>query len=950
MKNRQYHPKLYFTAFISTILLVSAYFMVVKWNAELSHSPVDKKIKVELEEKESKKQRGEYFFKLLRDPEINRIPANIRNRELEFANNLSLNSRFKGANDAFEWQQAGPDGIGGRTRALGFDERNSDIIIAGGVSGGIWKSTNGGNSWQFKSDPDQSLSVTSIDQDPTNPDTWYYAAGEITGGSTTGIGGGAFLFGTGIFRSTDNGETWQVLPSTIDTDDGFSGPFDFVSRIRVNPQTGTVFTSSNGFGIVRSKSGDFSDAEVVLGNPGGHLFTDIKIADNGRLVASISANSAGAPPENTPGIYISSDDGDTWNNITPASFPENFQRTVLAIAPSEPSIIYAFTHVEGRRVDQVNDLRKFTVTATDTTSVDLSDNIPNAGGQVGFANVQGSYNMDIVVKPDDPDFVLMATINLFRSRDGFSTSFSDADGNGFVDNSELSKFWVGGYDPEDHANNSLGQYPQQHPDQHIVKFDPSDPDKVWVGHDGGISVTENITATASSGEFRAVEWQLMNTNYLVTQFYDIAIPNSSGDNRIMGGTQDNGTPFFQEGLDLIPPRDISSGDGAFSFFTPNFIYVSTQNGSVVQLATSGGDPNSNSRTGVTPPDASGQLFIHPYLVDHNNEDIMYYPGGDTLWKNTQMSNFSSDNWQVLDEATLTGQLNYTALDVSTTPANILYLGASPSNPDSLPKIIKIENANAISPNSRQDITPAEIDTGSFIHDIHVNPANGNEVMVVVSNFGVESLFHTSDGGTNWSSIEGDLGSTSSQAGPSFRSAVIANVDAEKVYVVGTSIGVFSTQNLDGSNTAWQKESEDLMGNVIVNAMDYRRSDQKIALGTHGRGVFTGNLTLSTPIEDEQFTEVPGSFKLEQNFPNPFNPSTSIQFSLPTQSVVKLTVYDVQGKEVRTLISNETRTAGAHSFNFNAEGLASGVYFYRIQAESVSGTRTFTETRKLTLIK
>jgi hypothetical protein len=85
------------------------------------------------------------------------------------------------------------------------------------------------------------------------------------------------------------------------------------------------------------------------------------------------------------------------------------------------------------------------------------------------------------------------------------------------------------------------------------------------------------------------------------------------------------------------------------------------------------------------------------------------------------------------------------------------------------------------------------------------------------------------------------------------------------------------------------------------------------------------------------------FFLQQNYPNPFNPSTTIKFELPTSSVVRLSVYDVLGREVSVLV-NERREAGFHEVKFDGSGLSSGVYFYRIQAGN------FVETKKLVLLR
>jgi hypothetical protein len=90
-------------------------------------------------------------------------------------------------------------------------------------------------------------------------------------------------------------------------------------------------------------------------------------------------------------------------------------------------------------------------------------------------------------------------------------------------------------------------------------------------------------------------------------------------------------------------------------------------------------------------------------------------------------------------------------------------------------------------------------------------------------------------------------------------------------------------------------------------------------------------------------ETPEPFALMQNYPNPFNPSTTFRYALPKSSEVRLSVYDILGREVPVLV-NERRDAGVHEVKFDASSLSSGVYFYRIQAG------TYVETRKLLVLK
>jgi hypothetical protein len=98
----------------------------------------------------------------------------------------------------------------------------------------------------------------------------------------------------------------------------------------------------------------------------------------------------------------------------------------------------------------------------------------------------------------------------------------------------------------------------------------------------------------------------------------------------------------------------------------------------------------------------------------------------------------------------------------------------------------------------------------------------------------------------------------------------------------------------------------------------------------------------TTVVDE-YVEIPKEFDLIQNYPNPFNPVTIIKFYLPTQSFVSLNVYDVLGNEVTTLIETEKR-AGSYEIEFDATGLTSGIYFYRLKAEQ------YFEIKKMVLLK
>lgn len=937
------------------LLLSIGLITILLWNPfyDAETSSIAPKIEKTLAERaENSKGRQEHFFRLTRNPATNEIPRNIRTRELAHAEFLENSFKYKSNSAATEIDivEAGPNDVGGRTRGLGLDVRNSNIILAGAASGGMWKSTDGGATWSLKSTLGQNLGVTSLVQDPNNLDTWYYATGEFSGASSRARGGGGQYYGSGIYVSTDNGDSWSQIENTADDDVAFNSEYDFISRVAISPTTGTKFFASNAVGIFRSTD-NFVNNTLVLGDVNEHVYSDVQVASNGTVVAAISRAFNDVTPFESPGVYVSTDDGLNWTEITPNTYPSAPGRAVIGISKSDPNQFYVFA------ADNSNNPSLYYFNIQDLNNVLTSDrtaNIPDFGEPVGDLNLQGGYNMVCEVHPSDPDFLIIGGTNLYRSTNGFATKPVDINQDGTTDDTELAKYWIGGYD----TDNDISQYPSHHPDQHVIVFDPNSNDRVVSGHDGGLSLTINIKSNS-------VSWISLNNSYNVTQFYTVTLHPDADDTRILGGTQDNGSPFFRYNslTGTSGSFDISSGDGAYSYFGRGYLTTSSQRGRLIQYRYDNfGEPTNFSY--IAPLSASGQLFIHPYLVNPLNENVIFYPAQGKLFRNNSAgsitinktnSNGTNEGWSELTEFELKPGRIISTLEISSfNPFDVLYYATYSS---SVPQIYRLENASSstsISDLSIKSFTELNSDEvpipGSYIHDIAIAEDDGNELLVVISNYETESIYYTTDGGDNWSGIGGNLEPANGN-GPSVRSAaIVKTTTGEKTYFVGTSTGLYATNEIDGANTEWKLQGANTIGKSIVEYLDYRKSDKTLAIATHGRGIFIGNASTSVSNEDEVSINGPAEFNLAQNYPNPFNPSTTISYSIPVNSEVNINVYDINGRIVANLLTNESKTAGEHSLNFNATNLASGVYFYKMDAKSLIGNKSFSIQKKMTLIK
>jgi len=759
-----------------------------------------------------------YERELTQNPFTKEIPADIKLLEAKFsgkilerslepeasksASGMSARSRFS------YWKNRGPGNVGGRTRALALDRRNENIVFAGGVSGGLWRSTNLGQSWKKVTRLSQSPSITAITQDPRErkSNVWYYASGERYGNSASG--GGAFYTGTGIYKSVNRGRSWFPLRDSNDNDLTSITSLDIINSIAIDPDTGDLYAATFD-GLFRSKKakGEF---EQILPSAFDSQ-TEVMITPHGKIYATVDIFGA----ENA-GFYVLNEN-DEFVNITPADIIPAYGRTIMAYDPSDENRVYFFSY----NVADFSEAFLWRYQADAETQeeqwVDLSANLPESiGGPVGDLNLQGAYNMVVKVHPENPDIVFIGGTNLYRSTDGFTTPVG-AEG------------WIGGYD----TANDITLYPNQHPDQHNMVFLPSDPNRVISSHDGGLSLSEDITNTDR------VEWTSLNNKYITTQPYAISFDPEGNSDDLLAGFQDNSTWYTNSKSIDEPWVDQFSGDGSYNAIADGGLtrYVSAQGGVVFRLnLDENGEFVSFARV---QPATSGFSFINPFILDPVNDNIMYMPVGDRMWRNSNLDEIplfsnalATVNWSELTQTVTPDESGITALDVSKFPvANRLYYGTSSG------MIFKMENSN-IDDQGVVDISTGKGLPPGYVSNIYVDPTNPNRVFAVFSNYGIPSLFMTRDAGETWKDISGNLEENrdGSGNGPSVRWFAM-NGDNDG-YFVGTSTGLYFTYKLQGKRTRWYREPLRIGNGVVMQVKT--RSDGFVAAGVHGNGVYSAN--------------------------------------------------------------------------------------------------------------
>jgi photosystem II stability/assembly factor-like uncharacterized protein len=761
--------------------------------------------------------------------------------------------------------------------------------------------------------------ITAMAVDPSNPNIII-------------IGGAA----GGVLKSTDNGVNW------IFKSDNWSG--QSIGALTMDPNNSNIIYCGTGeansaidnypgFGIY--KSTDKGDSWFFLGLENALHIGAIDVSKQNSNVVFSAVLGYRSFSQNK-GIYKSTNAGVNWTRVLFVS--DSTSGIDVKVNPGNQNIVYAAMWERVRTPPSISKtggitsgLYRSTNGGNNWTLLGTANGLPSPSATTGRISIAISKSNPSVVYSIFKTTIDNNILGVYKStNDGLnwitmtmngieSSSFDWYFGLIEVHPTNPDIVFIGSVDLFKYNSSSWtnltysysGSFDMQHPDQHVLWINPANVNNLIVGNDGGIFVSSNAGANWTK-----------RYNLPLTQFYASTIDYLQPTRKV-GGSQDNGTEITYDGL-ANNWTFIYGGDGFVTqvdYTNSNVLYCESQNGALARSTDAG-----NNFISITIGLSGRFNWCTPFILDIQNPNIIYV-GSNMLFRSTNQG----DSWVAIS-GDLTrgangklGTITCVSNAVLTNTQRVLYVGTDDA---------KV----SVSTNSGTNWTDI---TGTlpqrYVTDVICDKRNPAIAYVTLSGFNMDErnfrVFRTTNYGANWTNISGNLLNVPANS-------IVIDYNRDSVLYVGCDAGVYYTKTL-GNN--WYNLGSGLPNSPVLD-LNFHQPTKKLVAATHGRSMY--EISVQTlPIGINEKKQVADDFSLEQNYPNPFNPSTIIKYSLKKHSKVVLTVYDIEGKQVVTLV-NENKKSGTYEVKFSAAEyrLASGVYIYSLYTDKN------TISKKMVLIK
>jgi photosystem II stability/assembly factor-like uncharacterized protein len=690
------------------------------------------------------------------------------------------------------FRNLGPAVAGGRVAAVAGVPGEPNVYYVGAAGGGVWKTVDGGLSWKaiFTHEPTASIGALAIA--PSNPNYIWVGTGE--GNIRNDV-----IDGDGVYFSSDAGHSWKFM-GLADTQQ--------ISTIVIDPHNpNIVFVGAMGHawgpnserGVFRTTDGGKTWTKVLYVNDSTGVSDMAMAPGNPQVIFAAMWQFRRYPwtlmdggPDS--GLYRTTDGGDTWQKLS-KGFPQGpLGRIAVAVAPSNPDHVYALIAAKHGMLWQSLDMGDSWSAVSDSHALD----------------VRPFYFSRFTVSPDNENKLYFLSFNLMESDDGGRTAH-----------------------PADRG---------VHPDHHAIWIDPTNPDRIIQGNDGGVYLSTD----------GAKSWQFLD-GLPIEQFYMVA-----ADSRqpffLCGGLQDN-SGWCGPSSDLSRGRvfgagwyTVVGGDGQYAVpapSDPDIIYADSQNGSIARV-----DLKNHT-----------QRFIRPYLdgvEEMKPADLKYrfnwtapiavsptdanevYLGGDVVFKSMD----GGKNWSVISpdltrndkskqeiaggpvQHDISGAESYDtilSLTLAPTDPNVIWVGTDDG------QVQVTRDGGKAWKNVTSNITGAP--EWARVYQVGVSPFDAGTAYVTYDAHELDNrhpyAYRTSDYGATWQSISAGLPDNSPVH------VVREDPNHKGLLVAGTDTGLFYSLD-DGGH--WQALTADFPTAAVYD-VQFVKNSHDLLVATHGRGLF-----------------------------------------------------------------------------------------------------------------
>ncbi|HAF28270.1 MAG TPA: hypothetical protein DCG75_04395 [Bacteroidales bacterium] len=559
--------------------------------------------------------------------------------------------------DESNWINMGPNssdggyaGIG-RINCITFHPTDNNTFWIGAPSGGLWKTIDGGSTWETLTDTLPIIGVSEIvlANDYETSKTIYVATGDRDGGDNYSIG---------VLKSTDDGVTWTTTGLSFNVSSQYR-----ITRLLMHPtNSDTMYVSTNG-GVYKTDDGWNSWTEVISSG----IFFDVEFKPNceDTVLYAAKYNYAGAPE-----LYKSTDGGDNWNSEF--SFPTLATRVELDVARSDSTIVYAIASTQNGGLEGVykseNSGLDFTKVFDGTTS---GNNLLNWHMSVGDTDNsgQGTYDLTLSVSPADENHLFLGGVNTWESTDGGV-------------NWTLNNHWYGGFSAA-----------EVHADKHYMEY--QDENTFFEANDGGIYKTTD----------NGVTWEDLTDGMVISQIYKLGVSQTVV-NEVITGLQDNGSKLTESSIWY----DVKGGDGMeciIDYTDETVQYATYVYGQIDRTL-----DHWSSRVDITANMPNGEeengAWVTPYIIDPDDNQTIYL-GYEDVWKTTNRGT----SWTKISNLALSNKIR--SMAIAPSDHNTIYITDFDNFYKTNNGGASWNNITANLPSTSNSITYISVDAGDPLH-------------------------------------------------------------------------------------------------------------------------------------------------------------------------------------------------------------------------------------------